>query len=278
MYHVHSVEALKAHLTDTISDKWHNLHQEMKDVYSRGFSQLREAVRGGVTYTQSHRLTYYASNFASTTPANREVVPGFYDTPAAEINAVFVSSAACFDVFLLNDIIQVTIDAPHQSSGSNTAGRGETSVQRARVRRNSSTLSLSTNVGASTSRKRGHSPLQEEMEDANANKRPRLSKSAREQTTHEERREGTRASVSRGLCLRTMSEPVLLSRGVGSCWPMLRLRNWLTTILRLVPALWSGSIKSLVESYTRYRLITLRWIIAHDFYRLTDCRVLLTVP
>jgi hypothetical protein len=90
MYNVHSVEALKARLADTTCARWHQLHQEMKDVYARGYAQLRDAVRDGAMYTLSHRLTYYASTFASTTPVSREVIVGFYDTPAAEIIAVFV--------------------------------------------------------------------------------------------------------------------------------------------------------------------------------------------
>jgi len=96
MYNVHSVEALKAHLTDTDSIRWHNCHQEVKDIYSRGFAQLKEAVRDGAIYALSHRLTYYASTFASTTPVSREVAIGFYDTPATEINAVFVLSVSGF--------------------------------------------------------------------------------------------------------------------------------------------------------------------------------------
>ena len=110
MYHVHSVEALKAHLEDPTSERWHNLHHKTKDVYSRGFSQLKEAIRGGKGYTQSHCLTYYASTFALTTPVSQEVAVGFYDTPATEINAVFVSPVSRLDMYLLNDAAQATTD------------------------------------------------------------------------------------------------------------------------------------------------------------------------
>jgi len=87
-YHIHSAQALKAHLTDTTSTRWHNLHQEMKDMYTKNYPQLRAAVRDGSNYALSHRLAYYASNFASTTPLNQAVTLGFYDAPAAGITVV----------------------------------------------------------------------------------------------------------------------------------------------------------------------------------------------
>jgi hypothetical protein len=91
MHNVHSMQALEAHLVDDTSDEWHRLHQEVKEVYSKGLTQLKNAVRKGIAYTLSHRLTYYASNFASTTPVGREVTVGFYDTPLSSDNTVFIS-------------------------------------------------------------------------------------------------------------------------------------------------------------------------------------------
>ena len=68
----------------------------MKDVYHNGFTQLKDAVRDGTIYTLAHRLTYYASTFASTTPVSQEVIVGFYDTPGAEVNTVFVSPGSFY--------------------------------------------------------------------------------------------------------------------------------------------------------------------------------------
>lgn len=91
MYNIHSIRALEAHLSDETSDSWHRLHQEVKGVYSREFPQLKDAIREGTPYTLAHRLTYYSSNFASTTPVNQEVTIGFYDTPGSDDNGVNLS-------------------------------------------------------------------------------------------------------------------------------------------------------------------------------------------
>ena len=87
-YHVHSAQALDAHLSDDTSTQWHDLHQEMKDAYAKDYPQLRLAIRGGSQYALPHRLTYYASNFSSVTPLSEAVVPGFYDSPDTGINTV----------------------------------------------------------------------------------------------------------------------------------------------------------------------------------------------
>lgn len=91
-YHAHSAKALSASLADTTSIRWHNLHQETKDSYTRGYPQLRAAVRSGSSCALSDRLAYYASNFGSATPLNQAVTLGFYDASLDEINTVFVLS------------------------------------------------------------------------------------------------------------------------------------------------------------------------------------------
>lgn len=101
MYNVHSTQALEAHLADDTSDTWHHLHQEVKEVYSKGLTQLKSAIRKGIAYTLSHRLTYYASNFASTMLANQEVTVGPYDAPLphANANVVLLSLVSVFTTF-----------------------------------------------------------------------------------------------------------------------------------------------------------------------------------
>lgn len=276
MYNVHSVDALKAHLVDTTSAGWHQLHQDVKATYSREFTQLKEAVRDGAMYTLSHRLTYYSSTFASTTPVNREVTVGFYDTPAAEITTVFVFPVFGSEVRLLNNIIQTTADASHQSSGSKAVGRAEVDVQRTRVRRSSSTRSLSTNAGASTSRKRGRSPLQEDRENTSTSKRPRLAELSEEQTSHEDGGGDAHASVSYEVSLSTRCELAPLSRGVGCRQPTVRER--LTAPPPSLRALRCGSTKSPVESYAGYPPIVSHWAFADKSHRVINSRVLSTAP
>lgn len=60
----------------------------MKPLYTSNFPELRVAIRDGSEYALSYRLIYYASNFASTTPLNQAVTPGFYDAPGMEIATV----------------------------------------------------------------------------------------------------------------------------------------------------------------------------------------------
>ena len=91
-YHVHSAQALKAHLADNTSAEWHNLHKEMKDSYATEYPRLRMAIRNASSYALVHRLAYYASNFASTIPLNQAVTLGFYDTPDTRIDTVFIPS------------------------------------------------------------------------------------------------------------------------------------------------------------------------------------------
>jgi hypothetical protein len=99
------MQALKAHLADDTSDTWHRLHQEVKGVYAKGLTLLKNAIKKGLMYSLPHRLTYYASNFAPTTPVNREVSIGFYDAPLSYADAVFISGVFDFTVYLLTGIV-----------------------------------------------------------------------------------------------------------------------------------------------------------------------------
>ena len=54
------------------------------------YSELRMAVRDGSSYARTHRLAYYASNYAPVTPLNQMVTLGFYDTPGATISTVYI--------------------------------------------------------------------------------------------------------------------------------------------------------------------------------------------
>ena len=65
----------------------------MKDLYTKDFPRLKVAIRDGSNYALSHRLTYYASNFAPATPLNQAVTLGFYDTPDTEIRVASVPSS-----------------------------------------------------------------------------------------------------------------------------------------------------------------------------------------
>lgn len=90
IFHVHSAQALKAHLTDATSTRWHNLHKEMKAKYAEDYPQLKVRIRSGSGYDLAHRLSYYASNFAPIVPLNKAVSLGFYDTPNIETDVVSV--------------------------------------------------------------------------------------------------------------------------------------------------------------------------------------------
>lgn len=59
-------------------------------MYTEDYSQLRIAIRDGLNYALPHRLTYYASNFASVTPLSEAVALGFYDPPDTDINTVTI--------------------------------------------------------------------------------------------------------------------------------------------------------------------------------------------
>jgi hypothetical protein len=87
-YQIHSAQAIQAYVADATSARWHALHREVKSAYAHSFPQLRAAIRDGSEYKLSHRLVYYASNFASTTPLNQAVTLGFYDAPGMEIATV----------------------------------------------------------------------------------------------------------------------------------------------------------------------------------------------
>ena len=87
---IHSALALKVHLSDKSSKRWHRLHLETKDAYARDFAQLKDAIKNGSSYSPPHRLVHYASNFASATPLSQAVVPGFYDLPDAQLDMVFL--------------------------------------------------------------------------------------------------------------------------------------------------------------------------------------------
>ena len=89
-WHVHSAQALKAHLADATSTLWHQLHKDMKAEYTKDYPQLKARIRGGFSYALFHRLSYYASRFAPTAPLNQAVSLGFYDMPDAETNVVFI--------------------------------------------------------------------------------------------------------------------------------------------------------------------------------------------
>ena len=82
------------------------------------YSRLRVAVRDGSSYARTHRLAYYASNFASVTPLNQMVTLGFYDTPGATIKMVLVprssirQSAFSYLLMLLRQTTRLYFAAP----------------------------------------------------------------------------------------------------------------------------------------------------------------------
>ena len=78
-YSIHSSAALTVNYVDRSSNTWHGVHQTFKDTYAKEYTQLKVAVKHGVRYPLVHRLAYYASAFASTTPINKAVKLGFYD-------------------------------------------------------------------------------------------------------------------------------------------------------------------------------------------------------
>lgn len=99
VWHVHSAQALKAHLADTSSTLWHQLHKDMKAEYTKDYPQLKAKIGSGSGYTLTHRLSYYASRFAPTAPLNQAVSLGFYDTPGTETNVVLPLVPLFTDVF-----------------------------------------------------------------------------------------------------------------------------------------------------------------------------------
>ncbi|KAF9647382.1 hypothetical protein BDM02DRAFT_3129802 [Thelephora ganbajun] len=143
-YHVHSTQALKADLADATSTLWHNLHKEMKDTYATKYPQLRVAIRNGSCYPLGHRLAYYASNYAPTTPLNQAVSLGFYDTP--------------------DNTVAQGVSLRHSRSRSTSVASlagVETGVPRQLHQRGSGVQSSSTVVEGSNSQKQRLSPPEE---------------------------------------------------------------------------------------------------------------------
>lgn len=99
VWHVHSAQALRAHLADTTSTLWHQLHKDMKAEYTKDYPQLKARIRGGLGYALVHRLSYYASRFAPMTPLNQAVSLGFYDAPGTEASLVLPLVLLFTDVF-----------------------------------------------------------------------------------------------------------------------------------------------------------------------------------
>lgn len=187
----------------------------MKDAYTGDYPQLRVAIRDGSNYPLSHRLTYYASNFASDTPLSQAVALGFYDPPDANINAVSIPSFlnTMIHPCSLKDTVQVDQAPPLRRSGSTHVPVAEVraGVHQQRLRRRSSIQTSSTVGEGSNPRKRELSPAER---DAVVNKRARTYKASqsaememhqketgpsgepRSNTANEKRQQGSRDPVS----------------------------------------------------------------------------------
>lgn len=83
-YSIHSSVALTANHVNRGSGTWHSIHQACKDAYAKQYTQLKVAVKHGIGHPLDHRLAFYASAFASTTPINKAVRSGFYDAAVSD--------------------------------------------------------------------------------------------------------------------------------------------------------------------------------------------------